>query len=274
MSTVDDAPTATSNSQPVAAPEEEEGDPTTTTTTALLPFEIKVTPVSSALELYNALKESANERFRHTIDLIEKCIDDDESKNGVWGLAFSFNGGKDCTVVLHLLRAVFAHKGIETSDILTVYFDNADDFAELKEFMHSVSRQYGFKVQVIKQAGFKDGIQQLLKDHPTVKYFFMGQRRNDPHAKNLNEIHISDVHKGWPEFYRVNPILEWGYKDVWTFLRGYELSYCSLYDRGYTSLGSHQRTSPNVALQEGGKFLPAYYLTDDNKERAGRGSIG
>jgi hypothetical protein len=41
----------------------------------------------------------------------------------------------------------------------------------------------------------------------------------------------------------------------------------------YTSLGSHQQTSPNAALQAGNAFLPAYLLTDENQERAGRGSI-
>jgi FAD synthetase len=197
---------------------------------SVLPFSIPITPVATALELYDALKESTNDRFRHAVELIEQCLND-EANNGIQGLAFSFNGGKDCTVVLHLLRAVFAKKGLDNSEMLTVYFNNDNDFPELKEFMNSVTQEYGFNVQTVEN-GFKEGIKQLIKDHPKVKFFFMGQRKNDPHGKTLKEINISDVHKGWPEFYRVNPILEWGYKDVWTFLKGFGLSYCSLYDHG------------------------------------------
>ncbi len=38
----------------------------------------------------------------------------------------------------------------------------------------------------------------------------------------------------------------------------------------YTSLGPIQKTSPNAALMKDNRFLPAYLLDDEEKERAGR----
>jgi len=41
---------------------------------------------------------------------------------------------------------------------------------------------------------------------------------------------------GWPEFERVNPIINWDYCHVWDFLRRLRVPYCSLYDEGYVPL--------------------------------------
>jgi FAD synthetase len=58
---------------------------------------------------------------------------------------------------------------------------------------------------------------------------------------------------------RVFPIISWNYHEVWQYLRGAEtLPYCSLYDKGYTSLGEKHNSRPNPELQDEKGFKPAY----------------
>jgi FAD synthetase len=53
------------------------------------------------------------------------------------------------------------------------------------------------------------------------------------------------------------------------------MEYCSLYSRGYTSIGKRSTTSPNPELAIKGEdgeiqYSHADQLTDDSKERLGR----
>lgn len=73
---------------------------------------------------------------------------------------------------------------------------------------------------------------------------------------------------------RINPILDWAYHDIWTFLLECKLPYCGLYDEGFTSLGSTTNTHRNAALlRPDGTYAPAYLLPDARLERAGRSTL-
>ena len=97
----------------------------------------------------------------------------------------------------------------------------------------------------------------------------MGNRRTDPWSADLKPFTQSSG--DWPNFMRVFPALEWDYSNVWSFLRGFNLPYCSLYDQGYTSLGEISNSRPNPSLKtESGTFKPAYELLDQNDERLSR----
>jgi len=188
---------------------------------------------------------------------------------GLDGTALSFNGGKDCTVLLHLVRAaVAAELDTEKLDKLQViYFKSSSEFQEISDFMDDLSKEYGFQI-VHVDGSYKEALTNLLASLP-IKSIFMGQRRDDPGGTQLSELSPSDP--GWPEFMRVNPLLDWTYEQIWDFLLGYKIPYCSLYDQGFTSLGSRYNTYPNPALkQPDGTFLPAYCLKDGSKERDGR----
>ncbi|KAF9589692.1 hypothetical protein IFM89_027222 [Coptis chinensis] len=138
-------------------------------------------------------------------------------------VAFSFNGGKDSTVLLHLLRAGYF-----------LQVGKPDDSDE-NSILLTCSTSYGLKIETIR-LDFKSGLDALLKEKPT-KAIFLG--------------------------------------DVWAFLLTCKVQYCSLYDQGYTSIGSIYDTVPNLLLciSESSKidhFRPAYLLVDGRLEKAGR----
>lgn len=106
----------------------------------------------------------------------------------------------------------------------------------------------------------------------------MGNRRTDPWSRDLEAFCKSSA--GWPDFFRVFPILDWNYTEIWDFLKIFDLPYCSLYDDGYTSLGEMDNTIKNPYLrvvntnddgEEQETFLPAYTLKDEEYERESRG---
>ncbi|KAG0453143.1 hypothetical protein HPP92_025807 [Vanilla planifolia] len=199
-------------------------------------------------------------------------------------VAFSFNGGKDSTVLLHLLRAgYFLYKDEANSfkrnmdstlkcPMRTIYFETPSSFPEISSFTYETAATYGLQLDII-HLDFKSGLEELLKEKLT-KAIFLGTRIGDPNA--IGQEQFSPSSTGWPPFMRVNPILDWSYRDVWSFILTCKVPYCSLYDKGYTSIGSIYDTEPNALLcipdPSGSKetFKPAYLLSDGRLERAGR----
>ena len=92
----------------------------------------------------------------------------------------------------------------------------------------------------------------------------------DPNCKDQK---VFEPSSDWmPPFMRVNPVLDWTYGHIWHFLRFFDLPYCSLYDKGFTSLGNNDNTFPCPALKKHNAegYWPAYMLTDWSRERDGR----
>ncbi|KAG1663703.1 hypothetical protein FOA52_013271 [Chlamydomonas sp. UWO 241] len=185
-------------------------------------------------------------------------------------IAFSFNGGKDSTVLLHLLRLATRRAGLDEAGFRSFYFVREDDFEELDKFVREGDARYALRMQFLTNQDFKKGLVDFISETGT-QAIVLGTRRGDPNARDQDFFCPSS--DGWPPFMRVNPILDWSYHDVWTFLRTARLPYCSLYDQGYTSLGSRATTRPNRALQrDDGSYAPAYLLPDGRLERAARGA--
>lgn len=175
---------------------------------------------------------------------------------GVTGVSLCFNGGKDCTVLLHLLAAAYASKGMDLCNIPVVYFKVDEDFEEIHTFNQDMIAMYGFSLTVYDDRDMKKCLQMMLDDYPSVQAIFMGQRRRDPGGSYISRITKSDP--SWPQVDRVNSILDWTYSQVWTFLIAYNLPYCKLYELGYTSLGTKSLTTPNPLLKK--QWAKSYFM--------------
>lgn len=218
-----------------------------------------------ASEAY-ALAES-NEPIAPLVKEALGVIDDALDEYGLNRVSLSFNGGKDCTVLLHLYAAALARRNVGTS-IPVIYIPVPSPFPALEAFTCSAPRAYslfvftcatpspaatsvgsptaGNDVRTNGTDSMPRALELFRARFPTVEAIFVGTRRTDPHGATLDFRVKTDP--SWPPFMRVHPIINWGYSDVWTFLRRLKVPYCSLYDEGYTSIGSTYNTFRNPAL--------------------------
>ena len=210
-----------------------------------------------------------------SLRLIEECLD--QVKNDVSRVCLGFNGGKDCTVLLILVRAVLMERGMANESLKALNISNNsrdDSFPEMEDFVRQCSLDY--KLSVSRLTGsYKTALFDLKEKDPAIEAIFMGTRSTDVVATDNSKKpkHFEVTDEGWPVFLRVCPILDWDYHEVWKFIMDLNIPYCSLYDRGYTSIGSVKDTKPNPRLMTPSKtYLPAYQLQDSEDERRGRSS--
>lgn len=196
-------------------------------------------------------------KLKHSIEIVRQAA----AQFPLNELAMSFNGGKDCMLMFVIVLYVL------DSPPPVIYVRNERSFPELDDFVTDCTEKYALDLTV-KIVGMKQGFEEYLEVHPEKKAVFVGIRRQDPYAAALEYIQPTD--HGWPAFTRVQPVLDWEYHEVWQFLLHCKIPYCSLYDKGYTSLGSMDKTIPNPALKTSEGYKPAYMLIDETLERSGR----
>ncbi|EEH18424.1 hypothetical protein PABG_00987 [Paracoccidioides brasiliensis Pb03] len=215
-------------------------------------------------------------------------------------LSLSYNGGKDCLVMLILFLASLhpfpAATKTATSDnrkksstssppstIPAIYAQPHHPFRSVEDFVASSSHAYHLSLVCYTtnppHATIRSAFTSYLSLHPQIRAIFVGTRRTDPHGEKLT--HFDRTDHGWPDFMRIHPVIDWHYAEIWAFIRHLGIEYCPLYDEGYTSLGGMNDTHPNPKLQirdqdsdddqhRKARYRPAYELMDDEEERLGR----
>ncbi|KZC11319.1 FAD synthase [Dufourea novaeangliae] len=200
---------------------------------------------------------------KSALDILQECYKTYKPED----IFISFNGGKDCTVVLHLAAAIAKLRNMPS--LLCLYV-TADSFPEVDSFVEKAAQYYNLEL-IRKERPIIAALSALVEERKNLKASLMGMRKGDPGSENVKPFTQTDP--GWPNIIRVNPILNWTYEQVWSFLLKHNVPYCSLYDQGYTSLGSKSTTLPNPRLKNpnnSSSYLPAYTLVDESTERQGR----
>lgn len=112
-------------------------------------------------------------------------------------MAFSFNGGKDSTAVLHvLLEAVEEWRRQHDAPwapedgllgLHTFYFEGADEFKEVQDFVMACDRRHHLRLAVYTGA-FQPGLERILAT-TSVKAILMGTRHGDPNCQDQARAH-------------------------------------------------------------------------------------
>ena len=146
----------------------------------------------------------------------------------------SYNGGKDCLVLLVIyLAALHAHFSPNSTarrdinslqnahqadcrpfpeNIQSVYIRPAHPFEEVDHFVQASAEEYHLNL-VTSSRPMKQAFTEYLEEHTAVKAIFVGTRRTDPHGGSLT--HFDPTDHGWPSFMRIHPVIDWHYQEIW-----------------------------------------------------------
>lgn len=187
-------------------------------------------------------------------------------------ISFSFNGGKDCHVLLLLyLSSLWEYYMIKIHEsqydarfhvfpldkLPTVFINDVDTFKTLELFVQDLTNRYNLQLYEnidtsksdntnTKRKSMKDEFVHYLQLYPRTKAIIIGVRHTDPYAQDLESIQWTD--SNWPQFIRLQPILHWKLTNIWSFLLFSGEPICSLYQQGFTSIGGIHNSVPNPKL--------------------------
>jgi phosphoadenosine phosphosulfate reductase len=162
-------------------------------------------------------------------------------------MALAWTGGKDSTTTLHLLRELGGGK--VTIPVLNI--DTSVKFKEIYEFRDQLAREWQLNLiierndealKTIRIAADKEECCLRLKAEviarAITKYgweaLITGMRWDEQQEREKEEYFSP---RSSPPHVRVHPILHFTEFNIWQYIKENRVPYCSLYSKGYRSLG-------------------------------------
>uniref|UniRef100_A0A1B0EYI7 FAD synthase n=1 Tax=Phlebotomus papatasi TaxID=29031 RepID=A0A1B0EYI7_PHLPP len=145
----------------------------------------EVTPVPNGTDYSHSLQA----KVAQTDQILRRAFQDFLPER----VFLSFNGGKDCTVLLHMVIKFLERKSISLSALHCWYFQPDDPFAEVEEFVIFCENYYSIEIKrvrgTIREAlGKICNVEGSQKD--AFEACFMGSRRTDPFCSNLDHFQV------------------------------------------------------------------------------------
>ena len=170
-------------------------------------------------------------------------------------IAIAWTGGKDSTVLLHLIKECY--KRLPSP---VIFNDSTMEFPQIYKFIEKIRKKWKIDLITIKHsvtdlAAFretktikeKSKLARLMKIHSIKRVLsiykfnaFLVAIRWDEHPARSKENYFSKRENHT----RIHPLLHFTENDIWQYIRTYQVPYVELYDQGYRSLGEKPFTRP------------------------------
>ena len=183
-------------------------------------------------------------------------------------MAISFSGAED--VVLIDMAAKI------TNDFRVFTLDTGRLHPETYQFLQQVKEHYGIKLEVmfpdavevqalVEEKGlfsfYQDGhkeccgirkVKPLRRKLNTLNAWVTGQRK-DQSPSTRNHIPVIEIDSAFSredhQLIKFNPLANWTSAEVWEYIRGLEVPYNKLHERGFISIGCEPCTKPILPNQ-------------------------
>lgn len=178
--------------------------------------------------LQQAVRDFSPVCFANSLGAEDMVLTDIIAKNRLDIGMFSLDTGRLPQETYDLMQEVRKH--YETP--LQVYFPNSA-LVESYVAQHGINGFYD-SVENRKGCCFVRKVEPLRRALSGKKAWVTGMRRDQAVTRGTLEVSAYDTDQGLQKF---NPLLDWTNKEVWAYIRQYDVPYNKLHDQFYPSLG-------------------------------------